>query len=140
MFHQSLHCNDCCILMLLPKACKIQSDSSVVAHSLSGNQVHIHFCHAQKEGKHMVRQVLGCPNNFQTNWRMSFIVVVIGGVTIEEVVTHHFRGVESGSFFHYMVIHLFSFCLLATALLRYLKCSDHQSRPRGIKQFSFHVI
>ena len=40
----------------------------------------------------MVGPVLGGPNNFQTNQRMLFIVVVINGVMIQEVVAHNIHG------------------------------------------------
>ena len=48
-------------------------------------QVNIHFHGTQQECKDMVGPILHGLNNFKTDWQMSFIVVVIDQVLIEEM-------------------------------------------------------
>ena len=101
--------------MSSPRASETQSDSCTVPHRSIWWPGSLDFHDTQKKGEHMVGQVLVCPNNFQTNQRVLFIVVVIDGVMVSVVVSHHFRVVECGSFLGPSVIHPFSLCLLATA-------------------------
>ena len=51
-----------------------------------GSQVDIHFSDAQEETKDSIWPILHCPNNLQTDRLVSFIVVIINGVAVQEVV------------------------------------------------------
>ena len=69
-------------LCLVKQLLKFDLTDLLLFTEVCGGQGPIDFCDTQKKGKHMVGPVFGYPNNFQTNQRVLFIVVVIHGVML----------------------------------------------------------
>ena len=66
----------------------------LLATKVHCRQVDIHFSDTQQECKDLIGQIFHCPTNLQTDRWVSFIVVIINRVAVQEVVSHHFRIVE----------------------------------------------